>query len=84
MREGVGGFDWFYRKLGNSFVRGLDKASKAQEGFEMATRARLGNALRAGLYHFGPKGAFAATPQVGRMALLMLVLLLTVLAVNFF
>ena len=77
-------FDWFYRKLGNSFVRGLDKASKAQEGFEMAPRARLGSVVRAGLYHFGPKGAFAATPQIGRMALLMLVLLLTFLVVNFF
>ncbi|MCH8841108.1 MAG: hypothetical protein IH831_10665, partial [Planctomycetes bacterium] len=41
-------FDWFYRKLGNSFVRGLDRASKAQHGFEMATRARLGNVVRAG------------------------------------
>jgi len=77
-------FDWFYRKLGNSFVRGLDRASKAQQGFEIATRARLTNVARVVLYQFGPKGAFAATPQVGRMALLMLVLLLTVLAINFF
>ena len=77
-------FDWFYRKLGNAFVRGLDRASKVQQGFEMATRARLANVARVGLYHFGPKGAFAATPQAGRMALLMLVLLLTVLAINFF
>ena len=77
-------FDWFYRKLGNSFVRGLDRASKAQHGFEMATRARLGNVVRVGLYHFGPKGAFAAIPLLGRMALLMLVLLLTFLVVNFF
>ena len=77
-------FDWFYRKLGNSFVRGLDRASKAQQGFEIATRARLANVARVGLYHFGPKGAFAVTPQAGRMALLILVLLLTVLAINFF
>jgi len=77
-------FDWLYRKLGNSFVRGLDRASKAQQGFEMAARARLGNVVRVGLHHFGPKGAFAATPQIGRMALWMLVLLLTALALNFF
>ena len=77
-------FDWFYRALGNSFVRGLDRASKAQHGFEMATQARLGNIVRVGLYHFGPKGVFAATPPVGGMALLMLVLLLTFLVVNFF
>jgi hypothetical protein len=50
----------------------------------MATRARLANVARVGLYHFGPKGAFAVTPQAGRMALLILVLLLTVLAINFF
>ncbi len=31
-----------------------------------------------------PKGAFAPTPLLGRMALLVLVLLLTFLVVNFF
>ena len=77
-------FDWFYRKLGNFFVPGLDRTSKAQQGLEMAARARLANVVKAGLHYFGPKGAFAATRPVGRMALLVLVLLFTFLAVNFF
>ena len=72
-------FDWFYRKLGASFIRCLNWAIKAQHGFEMAARVRLGNIAKVGLYYFGPKGAFATTPTVGSIALFMLVLLLAFL-----
>ena len=77
-------FDWFYRKLGNSFVRGFDSASKAQHGFEMATRARLGGIARVGLQHFGPQGVFAVTPRIGGTTVWVLVLLVAFLVVGLF
>ena len=77
-------FDWFYRRLGNSFVRGLDRAIKAQHGLEMAARTWLGNAAKVGLQHFGPKGVFAATPRIGGTTVWVLVLLVTFLVAGLF
>lgn len=76
--------DWFYRKLGTYLGSGLDRAIKSQRGLEMATRARLGDIARVGLYQFGPKGLFAATPRLGGTTLWVLVLLLTFLVVSLF
>jgi multicomponent Na+:H+ antiporter subunit D len=78
-------FDWFYRKLGNSLNRGLDRAFKAQHDFELATRARLAKITTVSRrYLLEPKGAFAATQQAGTMALIMMVVLLAFLIVFLF